>query len=161
MTKQINFLIRNIPAPLWQRAKHRAVDDNWTLRELVLAALEAYLKGDNSWNNIKPTAQANMKLFSARRTMSRNCFLKNICAATKPLFGAETNLLVPKTSCVLREEFMLERMQKVQNKILNFLIRNIPPDLWQRAKHRAVDDNCTLRELVLAALEAYLKENAN
>jgi hypothetical protein len=38
----------------------------------------------------------------------------------------------------------------------NYLIRNVPPDLWTRAKHRAVDDGVSLRELILLAIESYL-----
>jgi predicted HicB family RNase H-like nuclease len=42
-------------------------------------------------------------------------------------------------------------------KTLNYLIRNIPPDLWTRAKHRAVDEGISLRELIFKAIEEYLK----
>jgi len=38
----------------------------------------------------------------------------------------------------------------------NYLLRDIPDDLWQRAKHRAVDDGDSLRDLLLKALHAYL-----
>lgn len=41
--KPINYLIRNIPADLWQAAKHAAVDKNITLRELILAAVRQYI----------------------------------------------------------------------------------------------------------------------
>jgi hypothetical protein len=40
----INYLLRNIPVELWDRAKHRAVDDGISLRELILRAIENYLK---------------------------------------------------------------------------------------------------------------------
>lgn len=39
----------------------------------------------------------------------------------------------------------------------DYLLRDIPEDLWQKAKHRAVDDGDSLRDLVLKALHAYLK----
>ena len=39
----------------------------------------------------------------------------------------------------------------------NYLLRDVPEDLWQKAKHRAVDDGDSLRDLVLKALYAYLK----
>ena len=38
-----------------------------------------------------------------------------------------------------------------------YLLRDIPDDLWQKAKHRAVDDGDSLRDLVLKALITYLK----
>lgn len=37
-----------------------------------------------------------------------------------------------------------------------YLLRNIPPALLAQAKHRAIDEGCTLRELILKALQAYL-----
>lgn len=42
--KTITYLLRNIPTTLWDRAKHRAVDEGLTLRSLILKALEEYLK---------------------------------------------------------------------------------------------------------------------
>lgn len=41
---------------------------------------------------------------------------------------------------------------------MNYILRNIPPDLWTRAKHRAIDEGKSLRELIFLALEAYLKK---
>jgi len=38
----------------------------------------------------------------------------------------------------------------------DYILRDIPADLWTRAKHRAVDDGTNLREMVLKALKAYL-----
>lgn len=38
----------------------------------------------------------------------------------------------------------------------NYLLRDIPDELWQKAKHRSVDDGDSLRELILNALYAYL-----
>lgn len=40
----------------------------------------------------------------------------------------------------------------------SYLMRDIPDELWQRAKHRAVDDKVSLRDLIIAALRAYLGE---
>jgi hypothetical protein len=37
-----------------------------------------------------------------------------------------------------------------------YLLRDIPQDLWDKAKHKAVGDG-SLREVVLNALRAYLK----
>lgn len=41
--KTITYLLRNIPTTLWDRAKHKAVDDGISLRELILRAIENYL----------------------------------------------------------------------------------------------------------------------
>jgi len=38
------------------------------------------------------------------------------------------------------------------NTALNYLLRNIPDDLWTRAKHAAIDRGISLRELILSAL---------
>jgi len=38
------YLLRDIPAELWTAAKHRAVDEGLSLRELILTALQEYLK---------------------------------------------------------------------------------------------------------------------
>ena len=40
----------------------------------------------------------------------------------------------------------------------DYLIRDVPQELWDRAKHRAIDESITLRELLLAALTQYLKQ---
>lgn len=41
---------------------------------------------------------------------------------------------------------------------LTYLIRNIPPELWQSAKHQAVDDKISLRELILRAIRVYISQ---
>ena len=38
----------------------------------------------------------------------------------------------------------------------NYLLRDVPQELWDRAKHRAIDDGDSLRDLVLKALHSYL-----
>ena len=38
-----SYLLRDIPAELWTAAKHRAVDDGMSLRELILKALQEYI----------------------------------------------------------------------------------------------------------------------
>jgi hypothetical protein len=52
-------------------------------------------------------------------------------------------------------------VQKIKPKITetigDYLLRDVPEDLWQKAKHRAVDDGDSLRDLVLKALHSYLK----
>ena len=39
----------------------------------------------------------------------------------------------------------------------NYLLRDIPQDLWNKAKHKAVDSGDSLRDLILKALYLYLK----
>jgi hypothetical protein len=38
----------------------------------------------------------------------------------------------------------------------SYLLRDIPDDLWTAAKHRAVDQGVSLRDLILQALRSYL-----
>ena len=38
----------------------------------------------------------------------------------------------------------------------NYLLRDIPEELWVAAKHKAVDENLNLRELILKALQEYV-----
>ena len=41
----------------------------------------------------------------------------------------------------------------------NYLLRDIPAELWTAAKHRAVDEGLNLRGLILKALQEYLMKN--
>lgn len=38
----------------------------------------------------------------------------------------------------------------------NYLLRDIPEELWRRAKYRAVSDNTSIRDLILKALYDYV-----
>lgn len=49
-----------------------------------------------------------------------------------------------------------KRLYREANPGGGYLLRDIPNDLWQQAKHRAVDDKVSLRDLIIAALRAYL-----
>ena len=40
----------------------------------------------------------------------------------------------------------------------NYLLRDIPDDLWLKVKHRAVDDGGSIRDLVLKALYVYVSK---
>lgn len=40
----------------------------------------------------------------------------------------------------------------------NYLLRDYPEDLWNRLKHRAVDDGTSVREIILRAIEAYITQ---
>ena len=45
---------------------------------------------------------------------------------------------------------------KVFNSGGNYILRNIPEELWTKVKHRAVDDGDSLRDIVLKALNKYI-----
>lgn len=49
-----------------------------------------------------------------------------------------------------------KRMYRDTNSAGSYLLRDIPQDLWDKAKHRTVDDGCSLRDLLLKALHTYL-----
>lgn len=40
----------------------------------------------------------------------------------------------------------------------NYLLRDIPEKLWHRAKHRSIDEGCSLRILIIKSLEEYLAD---
>ena len=44
-----------------------------------------------------------------------------------------------------------------QHSVGGYLLRDIPQELWDKAKHKAVDESGSLRDLILNALRAYLK----
>jgi hypothetical protein len=40
----------------------------------------------------------------------------------------------------------------------SYTLRDIPTELWDEAKHRAIDDGVSLRELLLRALREHIKK---
>lgn len=40
----------------------------------------------------------------------------------------------------------------------DYLLRNIPREVWRQAKHTAIDEGITLRELLLKAVAEYCHE---
>jgi len=48
------------------------------------------------------------------------------------------------------------RLFKAEHSAGNYLLRDIPEELWMAAKHRAVDDGDSLRDLVIKSLYKYL-----
>ena len=46
-------------------------------------------------------------------------------------------------------------------KKLNYLLRDIPPSLWRRAKHVTIEEDITLRQMLLDALEDYCNRERN
>lgn len=43
-----------------------------------------------------------------------------------------------------------------KNPCKTYLLRGVPMELWQRLRHRAVDEGISLREILLRAIEQYL-----
>ena len=102
--------------------------------------------------------------------MSRNC-----AACGKPIQGGislgGTVLCRPCSVDVemevkqLHEEgkpvnvaFIARRLFRETHSAGDYPLRDIPKDLWDRAKHKTVDEGISLRELIFKALEKYLDE---
>jgi hypothetical protein len=51
---------------------------------------------------------------------------------------------------------MARKMFREEYSTGNYILRDIPRELWDAAKHRAIDDGVSLRELVLTAIQAHL-----
>jgi hypothetical protein len=49
------------------------------------------------------------------------------------------------------------RMYRERVSTSEYLLRDIPEELWDRVRHRAIDDKCSQREVVIAALRHYLQ----
>lgn len=50
-------------------------------------------------------------------------------------------------------------MKKTKPETLSYILRDIPRELWDRAKHQAINEGISLRELLFRALTAYLKDH--
>lgn len=42
----MDYLLRDIPEGLWDKARHRVIDEKINLKELIIRALEEYLNMD-------------------------------------------------------------------------------------------------------------------
>ena len=49
---------------------------------------------------------------------------------------------------------------KIEEKSKEYLLKNIPPDLWQAVKIIAAQKNTTIRNIILSLLLGFVKENA-
>lgn len=93
------------------------------------------------------------------------------CGTTQNLGGSLGGVLLCKTHMadimaavdVLREQGqqvnvmgMARRMYRESNGANTYLLRDVPDDLITAAKHKALDQGISLRELILDALRAYL-----
>lgn len=79
-----------------------------------------------------------------------------LCRQCEPEISAEIDKLRSQGKPV-NVAHIAHRIYKETHSGGNYLLRDVPDDLWQKAKHRAVDDGDSLRDLVLKALHAYLK----
>ena len=79
-----------------------------------------------------------------------------LCRQCEPEISAEIQTLRSQGKPV-NVGHVAHRIYKETHSGGNYLFRDVPENLWQKAKHRAVDDGDSLRELVLKALHAYLK----
>lgn len=93
------------------------------------------------------------------------------CGTTKNVYGALGGVMLCKEHYAdimaevdaLRAEGkqvnvsgIARRMFREQFSTGNYILRDIPQELWDRAKHKAVDDGVSLRELILTAIDAYV-----
>jgi hypothetical protein len=40
-----NYILRNVPEPLWSRVRERAAAEGWPLKALIVHLLEQYVEG--------------------------------------------------------------------------------------------------------------------
>lgn len=93
------------------------------------------------------------------------------CGTTKNVYGSLGGVLLCKAHYTdisaeveaLRAEGkqvnamgIARRMFREQYSTGDYLLRDIPKDLWDTAKHHAIDDGVSIRELVLEAIQVYL-----
>jgi hypothetical protein len=93
------------------------------------------------------------------------------CGTTKNVYGSLGGVLLCKEHYAdisaqveaLRAEGkqvnvmgIARQMFRVQFSTGNYILRDIPSELWERAKRKAFADGVSLREVVLQALDQYL-----
>jgi hypothetical protein len=93
------------------------------------------------------------------------------CGTTKNVYGALGGVLLCKEhyADILAEveatrargkqvnvTGIARRMFREQYSTGNYILRDIPQELWDSAKQRAFADGISLRELILTAIEGYL-----
>lgn len=80
-----------------------------------------------------------------------------ICRQCDPEIRAEMDKLRSEGKPVNVMHVAKRLFRETQHDGGNYLLRDVPEELWQRAKHRAVDDGNSLRDLVLLAITKYLE----
>ena len=78
-----------------------------------------------------------------------------ICRACEPDIRIEMDRLRGENKPV-NVLHIAKRMFRETHSAGSYLLRDIPQDLWTAAKHKAVDEDSSLRDLVLNSLRAYL-----
>jgi len=48
--------------------------------------------------------------------------------------------------------------EPVEKDVVDCNLRGVPVDLWNKLKHRAIDEGVPLRELIIRALKAYVEK---
>ena len=78
-----------------------------------------------------------------------------LCATCDPKIRAEMDALreAGKPVDVSRLALALFR---AENSVGSYLLRDIPVELWDKAKHTAIDKGISLRELLLVALREHI-----
>jgi hypothetical protein len=78
-----------------------------------------------------------------------------VCRSCEPDVTAEINRL--RTEGKLVSAIAIARsIFRETHSAGNYLLRDIPEDLWIAAKHKAVDKGMDLRELILDAIRKYV-----
>ena len=81
-----------------------------------------------------------------------------ICRSCEPDIKAEINRLQAEGKPVSAIA-IARKMFRETYSAGNYLLRDVPAELWTAAKHKAVDEGINLRELILKALQEYLMKN--
>ncbi len=79
-----------------------------------------------------------------------------LCKECEPGVGIEIDKLRAEGKPV-NALHIAKRIFREQHSAGNYLLRDIPADLWKEAKHKVVDEGISLRDLVLKSLRAYLQ----
>jgi len=97
-------------------------------------------------------------LCAACGTQKNSCICMGgtfVCRECEPEISAEIEKLRSEGRTV-NVAHIAHRIYRATHSGGDYFLRNIPTDLWLRAKHRAIDDGYSLRDLILMALYAYL-----
>lgn len=78
-----------------------------------------------------------------------------LCRQCEPIVAAEVDNLRSQGKPVYVAH-IAHRIYKETYSGGNYLLRDVPEELWRKAKHRAADDDDSLRDVLLKALIAYL-----
>ena len=81
----------------------------------------------------------------------------NLCRQCVPDIRVEVDRL-RATKKPINISHIARRIYRQKHSAGNYLLRDIPQELWTKAKHRAIDDESTLRDLILKSVSEYLKQ---